>query len=261
MSLLRECKRPGFAEVALYHKPIGKGITGPSIRFVEAALRCMTNILVETSVTLDDEEKRKIKITVTDLESNLSYPKEIVLDKVVERRKADGRTVISSRTNSSGQTVYLVNATNDEIANKENAEASKAIRVSGLRLLPGDIKDEAIDEIQKTLKSKAKEDPDAARKRLVDAFASVGVHPKHLVAYLRHGVDQINPDELAHLRCVYSSIKDGETTWSEIVEDVEESKEKETKSSRTKEALKERLVSKKNGDGDKIQEELQPMQV
>ena len=31
--LIKECKRPGFAAVARYLKPIGRGVEGPSIRF------------------------------------------------------------------------------------------------------------------------------------------------------------------------------------------------------------------------------------
>src|SRR3990170_723887 len=48
--LLKECRRPSFAhnKSALYHKPIGKGVEGLGIRFVEVALRCMRNVLAES---------------------------------------------------------------------------------------------------------------------------------------------------------------------------------------------------------------------
>src|SRR5258708_6569465 len=42
--MLKECRRPVFAGVARYRKPIGKGVEGPSIRFAEAAIRLMGNI-------------------------------------------------------------------------------------------------------------------------------------------------------------------------------------------------------------------------
>jgi len=42
--VLGECKRPGFAQVARYHKPIGDGIEGPSIRFAEACARYAGNL-------------------------------------------------------------------------------------------------------------------------------------------------------------------------------------------------------------------------
>jgi hypothetical protein len=53
-----ECDRPRFAEVARYSKPQGSTkVTGPSIRFVEAALRCLGNIATYLTLinTLADE--------------------------------------------------------------------------------------------------------------------------------------------------------------------------------------------------------------
>nr|NIU03565.1 hypothetical protein [Gammaproteobacteria bacterium]NIV50929.1 hypothetical protein [Gammaproteobacteria bacterium]NIX84839.1 hypothetical protein [Gammaproteobacteria bacterium] len=67
VDLLKECKRPGFARVAMYHKPIGKGVTGPSIRFAEAAMRCMGNLMPEVATLYDDHDKRILRVSVTDL--------------------------------------------------------------------------------------------------------------------------------------------------------------------------------------------------
>src|SRR5688572_6266963 len=49
--ILKECKRPSFAhnKSAFYRKPIGQGVEGLGIRFTEVALRCMTNVLIETT--------------------------------------------------------------------------------------------------------------------------------------------------------------------------------------------------------------------
>ena len=72
--LLKECKRPSFAnnKSAYYRKPIGDGVEGLGIRFVEVALRCMTNVLVETTMIFEDESKEIHRVSVTDLESNLT---------------------------------------------------------------------------------------------------------------------------------------------------------------------------------------------
>src|SRR5882672_918375 len=77
--LLKECKRPGFAKVARYNKPIGKGVQGPSIRFAEAAIRCMTNISVDSAAIYDDPEKRIIRVTVVDFESNVPWSQDITV--------------------------------------------------------------------------------------------------------------------------------------------------------------------------------------
>jgi hypothetical protein len=58
-NLMKECRRPSFAhnKSAYYRKPIGQGVEGLGIRFVEVALRCMTNVLVETSMIFEDTSK------------------------------------------------------------------------------------------------------------------------------------------------------------------------------------------------------------
>ena len=57
--LLEHCRRPGFAKVATYSKPVGgQAIVGPSIRFVETALQEFSNVLPEETITYDDDHKR-----------------------------------------------------------------------------------------------------------------------------------------------------------------------------------------------------------
>lgn len=246
VSLLNECRRPGFARVAIYNKPIGQGVTGPSIRFAEAALRCLGNVLPEVITVFDDADKRIVRVSVTDLEGNVTYSKDVTVTKTVERANAKGQEVVGQRVNSRGSTVYIVRASDDDCLNKENALVSKALRTVALRLIPGDILDEALDTVEETLRSKAAEDPAGERKRMVDAFASIGVNPTMLVAHLRHPLEQITPAELSKLRGVYLAIKDGEATWVDVTEaDAEHATEKpaESKTSRTKDALKARRES------------------
>lgn len=216
--LLKECDRPGFAEVARYKKPTGgKFIEGPSIRFAEAALRCLGNVYPEQSIVFEDDQQRIVRVTVTDLESNLSYASEVLVKKTVERREPKGE-VISERVNSTGKKVYLLYATDDEVQNKQNALISKALRNSGLRLLPGDVVEECMERVLATQRVKDKEDPDAAKRKLVDAFFSLGIEPADLQAYLGHSLDRVEPIELADLRSIYATIRDGEATWDAVME-------------------------------------------
>jgi hypothetical protein len=216
VGILRECERPVFAEVARYNKPIGKGVQGPSIRFVEAALRNMSNVLQGCTTLYDDDQKRIVSVTVTDLESNTTYEQEITVSKMVERRKlTDGQVPISSRTNSQGHTVYLVQATDDDLLNKEGALRSKAIRTLGLRLIPGDLVDEAMGVVDETQRNRAAKDPDGERKRIVDAFVALGVQPVELARYLGHDLAQCVPAELVELRRIYTTLRDGEARWAD----------------------------------------------
>jgi hypothetical protein len=219
LRVLKECRRPGFADVARYHKPIGKGVTGPSIRFVEAALRCLGNVDTTAQTIFDSAEKRIVRVTVVDLESNASYSQDVAIDKVVERsRVPDGMTPLSVRTNSYGKATYLLPATEDDLLNKQGALVSKAVRTLGLRIVPGDIVDEAMAIVVEVQENRDAQDPDAARRKLVDAFASVAVKPADLKAYLGHDLDAISKSEMAHLRALYAAIRDGEATWAEAFE-------------------------------------------
>jgi hypothetical protein len=219
-NLLRECQRPSFAAVARYNKPVGDGIIGPSIRFAEAAIRCMGNIFVETMLVSDTEEKRVTRVVVSDLETNASYYKDITIEKVVERRNLRrGQKPLGQRHNSYGDLVYLVRATEDDILNKEGAQVSKAIRTCALRLLPGDILEEAMELVAQVQLGEVRRDPDKARKNAVDKFAQLGVTAEQLAKYLnRADLQGLGEREIAHLYEVYQTLRDGEATWADLME-------------------------------------------
>jgi hypothetical protein len=218
-ALLKECKRPGFAAASRYAKPVGGGekVRGFTIRFAEAAIRCATNIDVQTTVVFDDDTKRIVRVVVCDLESNVPYTSELSIEKTVERANGAGRTVLFQRRNSKGGLTYVVVATEDEMAQKQASLVSKAIRNSALRLLPGDILDDCLDVIGETLDKEDKTDPEAAKKKLLDAFASIGVPPSEVKTYLGTDGSYLSPGEMKELREIYASIRDGEAHWSEIL--------------------------------------------
>jgi len=229
--LLKECARPGFAEVARYRKPVGNVkneqtgeweqgyVEGMSIRFAEAALRCCPNLYVDSKAVYDDTRKTILCVTVMDLETNATIGTDVTITKTVERKKLKrNQRPLSSRVNSYGDTVYIIEATDDEILNKTNALVSKALRNGILRLMPGDIVDECEECCVATLQKKVKEDPDKAKKDLLDAFAKIGVMPAELQTYVGHDLGALQPAEIVKLRAVYSAIKEGDTTWLEIAD-------------------------------------------
>lgn len=221
-NILAACKRPGFAEKAEFKKPVGGGnIVGPSIRFAELALREWGNVMSDIFITYEDREVRRLKIIITDLETNTQFTKEVSVQKTVERKSKAGREVIGERINTNGDKVYIVSATEDELSNKESAMVSKAVRNEGLRLIPTDITEEALEACRQTVKSADKKDPDAARKKLIDSFAGLGIRVSDLEKYLGHSTTRITPAEIADLRTVYQTIKDGEAKWEDYIADQE----------------------------------------
>lgn len=215
--LLLDCKRPTFAAVAMYHKPIGRGVEGPSIRFVEAALRAMGNVDQTGPVLVDDDEKRIVEIRVIDLENNTSFSRTITIPKTVERRKLRAKQkAISSRINSSGEMVYKVEATDDDMLTQQAALESKAIRTCGLRLVPGDIVEACMDAVRGVRANQAAKDPDAAKRAMLLGYAELGVEPGELVELVGKPLEQLRPDEVEQLRGIYAALRDGETDWGEV---------------------------------------------
>lgn len=221
LDLVKECKRPSFADnkSAYYVKPIGDGVEGLGIRFVEVALRCMKNVLVETTMIFEDELKEVHRVSVTDLEANITYPLDVRVSKTVERSKpnADG-TFLSVRKNSRGYNVYTIVGTDDDILNKRGALISKAIRTIGLRIIPGDLCDEAEAIIKAVRLDSAAKDPDAERRKIVDAFSEIGVDATALTSYLGHPISQCSPAQIVKLRGIYGAIRDGEATWQSVMQ-------------------------------------------
>ena len=228
--LLKACERPAFARNARYSKPVGseknentgewekKFAEGLSIRFAEEALRTMGNLLCEASAIYEDNRKKIVRFTTTDMETNAKWSKDITIEKTTERRQLKrGQQALGQRINSYGDVVYLVEATPDDVAKKEGAEASKALRDQVLKLVPADIKEEALSLIKRTIADATAKDPDAEKKRVMDAFSGIGIQPARLKEYLGHDLDTISPAELDDLRGIYSAINDSETTWAAVM--------------------------------------------
>lgn len=221
VDMLKECSRPSFAhnKSALYRKPIGQGVEGLGIRFAEMGLRCMTNVLIESALVFEDDGKEIHRVTLTDLESNVTYPQDFKVTKTVERSKPeDDGTYFSVRVNSGGKATYTVRGTDDDILNKRGALLSKAIRTIALRIIPGDILDECEAKIRAIRKDRAASDPDGERRSIVDDFASINVTPTMLAEYLGHDISQCAPAQMVELRGLFGAIHDGEASWAQAME-------------------------------------------
>jgi hypothetical protein len=228
LKILKDCNRPAFSDSAWYARPVGKKKVGDkyveqfaegfSIRFAEAAIRAMGNILPETITVYDDSKKRVMRVLVTDLEDNITYSVDVMFEKTMERSfLKDGQTALSTRVNSYGKPVYVVEADEGALVMKQEALVSKALRKCALRLVPGDILDEAKARVLKVRGDEAAKDPDATRKTLLEAFNNLGISPEMVTAYLGHPPAQLTPAEVEELRGVFVALKEGEK-WIAIME-------------------------------------------
>lgn len=274
VKIKRACQHPGFAAKAIYRKPVGgkfidgryvpNYVQGPSIRFAEQMLLCWKNVLTQQTTIYDDDSKRLVKISTRDLESNVSFSKELTLGKSVERKQSKDRDVLGQRRNTKGEIVFIVRATEDELLVKESAEASKVIRTQGLRLIPQHIIDEALAEAQRVIREKISKDPDAEKRELLDGFASRGILPHELEAYLNDTPNaKWTPAQLLKLREMLTTIQDGAATWQEFIEptpeaDKQDMEEKSQPGTKGQEILEAKHPALSKGTLTMREEEKQP---
>lgn len=219
VALLHECRRPGFAQSAIYAVPRGNStIKGLSIRFAEAAMMTMGNIGCEAQTLYDSESERVVRVTVTDFESNSMWSRDLTISKtkLVKQEPKSGRS-LGTRLNSYGEMNWIVNATDDDVTTKEASAISKASRTGILRLIPAWLKAEAQELCTRVQTDRAAQDPDAERRKVFDAFASLNVKPTWLADWLGHQLDQATPAEIVDLQQLYRAIRDGNTTPDEAL--------------------------------------------
>jgi hypothetical protein len=228
--ILKDCRRPGFAEVALYRKPVGRkknAETGRwedsfaidfSVRFIESAIQHWRNTHITERIDYEDADTIAMTVGVVDVERNVGYSFQATLDKLVERKEVKaGRKTRGMRENSYGDVVYLVEATKDEMRNVQGAERSKLLRDQGKRLLPRDILDECREQIERTIADETAKDPDSAKKKVLDKFSALGVSPTMLKEYLGRPVETLTPKDLNELAPLYNGLKEGNYSWADIM--------------------------------------------
>jgi hypothetical protein len=205
----------------------------------------MGNVDVEPVTVYDDDQRRVVRVTVLDLETNVAYHTPVTIEKTIVRRfLKKGEEALRVMVNSKGETTYLLPATDDDVYSKQQNLASKALRNNILRLLPGDIQAECRDRILAIRKGEAAKDPDGFRRKVADGFASLNVLPSHLKEYLGHDLAQSSPAELTDLRDLWKAIEDGKTTWAEAL-----AAELETRGEQPAEAGAEKAEQKKGLEG------------
>jgi hypothetical protein len=221
--VLATCKRPSFAndKSALYRRPVGgkQTVEGPGIRLAEELARNMGNIRTVATLVYEDADTQVYNISATDLETNASFGRTVTVSKSIERRDVrQGQEIVGQRATSQGEIVYIVRPTPEEVTTKANAAISKGFRNEVLRCIPQDIVSEAIETIKETRQKHVTDDPEKAKKDIADAFAGLNVQPSHLKQYLGCALGQASPAQLVDLRALYGAIRDGETTWKEVLE-------------------------------------------
>jgi hypothetical protein len=98
-------------------------------------------------------------------------------------------------------------------------QGARRLRACILAVIPGDVVEAAVNQCETTLHATADVTPDGVKK-LVDAFAAIGVTKEQLEARIQRRIDSIQPAQVVAIRKIYVSIKDGLSTKDEWFDDI-----------------------------------------
>lgn len=205
-TLMRSCGRKSLAEVAAYRFPRGgQEVTGPAVYLAKEAARIWGNIRFGFDIIGDDDENRHIRGWAWDVETNARSSYDDQFKKLVQRKQG-----------KNGPTAWVVPDERDlrELTNRRGAIL---VRNSLLDLLPDDLIQDALKTARATLERDAGENIEDSRKKTILGFGELGISVEDLETYLEHPMSNTTPHEVANLRQIWKSIKEGVSRWSEYV--------------------------------------------
>lgn len=199
--VLRSTARLSFAEKTQYAFPVGgQTIRGPSIHLMREFARAWGNIRHGCYIVHDDVSTRTIRAWAWDLQTNAKVEAEDTFQKQVFRKGSGWRA-----------------ADERELVMLTNNKAARAKRNCIKELLPYDLVEDACREADATLERGAQEDPDGTRKGILRVFGILNITAEDLRQYLQCEISKASPKQLAELRVIYASIRDGNTSWADYV--------------------------------------------
>jgi hypothetical protein len=215
---LVSCRRPAFAERATYEYPRGGAtVSGPSVYLARELARTWGNIHSGSRVVDMDDTWITVEAFANDLETNRVVTEQSRFRRMIMRRPKGGGRARWQRVDDER-----------EIAELLGRNASRKERNCILRLMPVDMIEECVLEAERALLGQAEVDlraQPALMQRMVAAFEPFGVGLEQILAHLGRGPeDRITSADLARLRAIHKTIKDGEASAADYF-DVGEARE------------------------------------
>lgn len=192
-AIIDACKRPGLAEEACYSFPRGgQTVSGPSIRLAEMLAANWGNIDYGIRELSRKEGVSEMEAYCWDLETNTMSSQKFTVRHIRDTR-GGGVKLTEERD------IYELTAN----------MGGRRLRARVLAILPADLIQAAVDECGRTLAG-GNDLPIADRVRnMLTAFKTLGIQPALVEKRLGHGLDTVTGEELADLRKIHNSIRDG----------------------------------------------------
>ena len=196
------CQRKGIAEKAFYsYNRGGSTVNGPTIRFAEELARCWGNIDYGIKELSQDDGKSEMQAYAWDLETNAQSVQNFTNPHI---REVGGKAKILT----SQRDIYEINAN----------MGARRLRSRILAILPNDLVDMAIAECRKTLAGNNDEPLIDRVKKMVVAFAKLGVTQDQIERRLKRKIDTMTADDFVDFTGIYNAIKNGESKIAEWFE-------------------------------------------
>jgi predicted nucleic acid-binding Zn-ribbon protein len=190
--IIQACTRPVLAESALYsYARGGTEITGPSIRMAEAIAQNYGNIQFGVRELEQRHGESTVEAYAWDVETNTRSSKTF---QVAHKRVTRERTYDLTDPRD----IYEL------VAN----QGARRLRACILSVIPGDIIEHAITQVETTLRTRVKITPELLQSTL-DMFKEVGVTKKMIETRIQRHFDAVTPAQLVQLGKYYNALKDG----------------------------------------------------
>lgn len=190
--ILNDCTRPTLANSAVYqYARGGTDIRGPSIRLAEAMAQKWGNIASGIKEIARHGGYSECVAYAWDLETGFYDERQFQVRHWRDTRQGGYQL-------SDERDIYEL------IANM----GQRRKRAVLLTVIPGDVTEAALEQCERTMRADADTSPEGVKK-LVDAFAELGVTQPQIEARIQRRLDAIRPAQVVMLRKVYTSLKDG----------------------------------------------------
>jgi len=189
--ILNDCTRPTLAEQAVYtYARGGTDIRGPTIRLAEAIAQRWGNIASGIKELARHDGYSECVAYAWDLETGFYDERQFQIRHWRDTKKGGYQL-------SDERDIYEL------IANF----GQRRKRAVLLTVIPGDVIEAALEQCETTMESRADITPEGIKK-LVEAFATLGVEPAAIEKRIQRRLDSIRPAQVVALRKIYNSIKD-----------------------------------------------------
>jgi hypothetical protein len=200
--ILNACTRQSLAESAVYQFARGgANVSGASIRLAEAIAQQWGNIQFGIRELEQRTGESTVQAFAWDVETNTRREVTFHVSHELHTRKG-----VKKLTDP--RDIY------EMVAN----QGARRLRGCILAIIPSDVTEAAVAQCERTLVTTADVTPEAI-KRLVEAFEAFGVSKEQIELRIQRRLDAVQPAQVANLRKIYASIRDGMSTadeWFEI---------------------------------------------